>query len=85
MVALRDMAELQAVRQRPAVLRWRSSHLPDALGRLIGSMLVTPKGLAAQLGISLQAALGILWTLQAEGVVREVTGHASFRAFSLKL
>ena len=64
--------------------RDRRSHLAAAVECLIGSMLITPKQLAAELAITEQAITGILRSLQFGGLIREVTGRQSFRAFSLK-
>ena len=61
----------------------RRSRLPDALEALLRAPVLTPKALAAQLRIAPQTATALLRTLQAEGVVREVTGRGSFRAFAV--
>jgi hypothetical protein len=61
----------------------RRSRLPDALEALLRAPVLTPKALAAQLRIVPQTATALLRTLQAEGVVREVTGRGSFRAFAV--
>jgi ribosomal protein S25 len=45
--------------------------------------VLTPKALAARLRIVPQTATALLRTLQAEGVVREMTGRGSFRAFAV--
>ena len=61
----------------------RRSRLPDALDALLRAPVLTPKALAVQLRIAPQTATALLRTLQAEGVVREVTGRGSFRAFAV--
>ena len=61
----------------------RRSRLPDALDALLRTPVLTPKALAAQLRIVPQTATALLRTLQTEGVVREVTGRGSFRAFAV--
>jgi hypothetical protein len=61
----------------------RRSRLPDALDALLRAPVLMPKALAAQLRIVPQTATALLRTLQAEGVVREVTGRGSFRAFAV--
>ena len=61
----------------------RRSRLPDALDALLRAPVLTPKALAAQLRIVPQTATALLRTLQTEGVVREVTGRGSFRAFAV--
>jgi DNA-binding MarR family transcriptional regulator len=45
--------------------------------------VLTPKALAGQLGIAPQTATALLRELQDKGVVREVTGRGSFRAFAV--
>jgi DNA-binding transcriptional regulator YhcF (GntR family) len=45
--------------------------------------VLTPKALAAQLRIVPQTAPALLRELQAEGMVREMTGRGSFRAFAV--
>jgi DNA-binding transcriptional regulator YhcF (GntR family) len=45
--------------------------------------VLTPKALAAQLRIVPQTATALLRELQAEGMVREMTGRGSFRAFAV--
>jgi hypothetical protein len=57
--------------------------LPDALDALLRVPVLTPKALAAQLRIVPQTATALLRMLQAKGVVREVTGRGSFRAFAV--
>jgi hypothetical protein len=61
----------------------RRSRLPDALDALLRAPVLTPKALAAQLRIVPQTATALLRTLHAKGVVREVTGRGSFRAFAV--
>jgi hypothetical protein len=46
-----------------------------------GGPIVTARGMAATLGVSLQAALGLIGRLCQAGIVREATGRASWRAF----
>ena len=59
------------------------SRLPDAIGALLRAPVLTPKALAAQLGIAPQTGTALLRALQAKGFVREVTGRGSFRAFAI--
>ena len=61
----------------------KRSRLPDALDALLRAPVLTPKALAAQLRIAPQTATALLRTLQDKGVVREVTGRGSFRAFAV--
>jgi hypothetical protein len=61
----------------------RRSRLPAALDALLRAPLLTPKALATQLRITPQTATASLRGLQAQRVVREVTGRGRFRAFAL--
>ena len=49
---------------------------------LLRTPVVTARGLADALGVSPQAALGLLRQLTAAGAVREATGRAAWRAFT---
>ena len=60
----------------------KRSRLPAAVDLVLAAPVVTPRGLADRLGITLQAANRILVMLEKGGVVREVTGRGSFRAFA---
>ena len=85
-VGLRELDRLEAAAAKGR--GWlagtdRRSRLPDALDVLLRAPVLTPKALAAQLRIVPQTATALLRTLQAEGVVREVTGRGSFRAFAV--
>ena len=59
------------------------SRLPDAVEALLRAPVLTPKALAAQLGIAPQTGTALLRALQGRGLVREVTGRGSFRAFAI--
>jgi hypothetical protein len=61
----------------------KRSRLPDAIEALLRTPVLTPKALAGQLGIAPQTATALLRELQDKGVVREVTGRGSFRAFAV--
>jgi hypothetical protein len=61
----------------------KRSRLPDALAALLRAPVLTPKALAGELGIAPQTGTALLRALQAKGVVREVTGRGSFRAFAV--
>ena len=50
---------------------------------VLATPVLTPNGLASQLGISPQAATRLLAMLTTANVVREVTGRKSFRAFAV--
>ena len=57
--------------------------LPDALDAVLRAPVVTADTLAKTLQVTPRAAPGLLQQLMAAGVVREVTGRASWRAFML--
>jgi hypothetical protein len=59
------------------------ARLPDALDAVLAAPVLTPKTLAWQLALSPQAATRLLATLAEAGVVREVTGRSSYRAFAV--
>jgi hypothetical protein len=61
----------------------KRSRLPDAIDALLRSPVLTPKALAARLGIAPQTGTALLRELAAKGLVREVTGRGSFRAFAV--
>jgi hypothetical protein len=61
----------------------RRSRLPDALDALLLVPALTPKALAARLNIAPQTGTALLRELRARGIVREVTGRGSFRAFAI--
>ena len=85
-LGLRELDRLEAAAEqgRGALAATdRRSRLPDALDALLRAPVLTPKALAAQLRIVPQTATALLRTLQAEGVVREVTGRGSFRAYAV--
>jgi hypothetical protein len=60
------------------------SRLPDALDIMLRTPVVTAGRLAKPLGITPQGALGLLGLLVEAGIVREATGKASWRAFTLQ-
>ena len=61
----------------------KRSRLPDALDALLRVPALTPKALAARLKVAPQTGTALLRELQGRGVVREVTGRGSFRAFAI--
>jgi DNA-binding MarR family transcriptional regulator len=61
----------------------RRSRLADTVDALLRVPVLTPKALAARLSIAPQTATALLRELQATGLVREVTGRGSFRAFAI--
>jgi hypothetical protein len=63
----------------------KGSRLPEALDAVIRTPIVTVRSLAEILRVTPRAAHGLLDQLVAGGFVREATGRASWRAFSLAL
>jgi hypothetical protein len=61
--------------------RTARSKLPAALNAALRSPVITARGLASNLDITPQAALGLLGQLREAGIIREATGRASWRAF----
>jgi len=61
----------------------RRSRLPEAVDAALRAPALTPKALAARLRIAPQTATALLRELRAAGLVREVTGRKSFRAFAV--
>ena len=84
--ASRDLDRLHAAAAAGRALgegRDRRSRLPAAVDLVLARPVVTPRGLAEKLGITLQAANRILAGMVEGGVVREVTGRGRFRAFAV--
>jgi HTH DNA binding domain len=87
-IALRELAriiELDRQGRGLVAARDRRSKLGAVLDILLATAVVTARGLAAALHITLQSATSSLGTLRAAGLIREVTGRESFRAFGLKI
>jgi hypothetical protein len=61
--------------------RTARSRLPDAVEAVLRAPIVTARDLAKGLGVTPQAALGLLHQLVRAGIIREATGRASWRAF----
>lgn len=84
-VACRELDRLQAAADTGRKLVQgldRRARLPAAVDLVLASPVVTPRGVAGRLGITLQAANRALGQLEAAGIVREVTGRGSFRAYA---
>src|SRR6185312_7700668 len=79
--------ELQRLRRAEEITRslgrTARSRLPDAADAVLRAHIVTAASLAVSIRVTPQAALGLLRQLTANGVVREVTGRASWRAYAL--
>jgi HTH DNA binding domain len=81
---LRELARaLEAEKKRMDIHATARSRLADALDAVLRAPVVTADSLAKTLHVTPRAALGLLQQLMAAGVVREVTGRASWRAFAL--
>jgi hypothetical protein len=83
---LRELDRLEAAAEQGRGLAAgldKRSRLPDAIEALLRTPVLTPKALAGKLGIAPQTATALARELQAKGVVREVTGRGSFRAFAV--
>jgi DNA-binding MarR family transcriptional regulator len=84
--ALRELDRLLAAAATGAALVQdldKRSQLGAATQAVLRLPAITPKGLARQLDITPQAALRLLARLTDAGVIREVTGRKSFRAFAV--
>jgi HTH DNA binding domain len=81
---LRELARaLEVEKKRMDIHATARSRLADALDAVLRAPVVTADSLAKTLHVTPRAALGLLQQLMAAGVVREVTGRASWRAFAL--
>jgi HTH DNA binding domain len=83
-VGLQELERLRQAEEKGRLLGATSrSRLPDAMNWVLRAPIVTVNSLAKTLDITPQAALGLLRQLMTAGIVRERTGRASWRAFSL--
>ena len=83
-IGLRELARLfEAESKRGNLQKTARSRLPDALDAVMRAPVITTETLAKALQVTSRAALGLLQQLMAAGIVREVTGRASWRAFAL--
>ena len=79
-----ELARLQRAEALAGGLaRTARSRLPEAAALALRRPIVTARLLAAALGVSHRAALGLAGQLQAAGVIREATGRAAWRAFAV--
>jgi hypothetical protein len=84
--ALRELDRLMTTAEQGRGLATavdKRSRLPDVIDALLRVPALTPKALAITLGIASQTATALLRALHGKGVVREVTGRGSFRAFAI--
>ena len=83
-VGLDELARLRQAEDKSRLLgRTARSRLQDAAAAVLRAPIVTARDLAKELDVTPQAALGLLAQLVEAGVVREATGRASWRAFTL--
>ena len=83
---LRDLDRLVAAAEQGRGLTAqadRRSRLSDALDAALRTPALTPKALAGKLRVAPQTATALLHALQTAGLLREVTGRRSFRAFAV--
>ncbi len=80
--ARRELGVLLSVERKAAALKAGSrSHLADAVAFALREPVVTARGLGEGIGISTRSALDLLKRLVDEGLIREATGRAAWRAF----
>lgn len=83
---LRELDRLGAAEATGRALAAQSgarSRLGAAVEAVLREPALTPKALAGRIGVTHQAALRLLAVLAQAGVVAEITGRRSFRAFSV--
>jgi hypothetical protein len=81
---LRELARLRATESKRMDLRATArSRIPDALDAVLRTPVVTTDLLAESINVTPRAALGLLGQMATAGLVREVTGRASWRAYAL--
>ena len=83
-IARAELDRLRRAEEKGDLLkRTARSRLPDAIDAMVRLSIVTARDLAASLDVTPQAALGLLHQLVEAGIVREATGRAAWRAFTL--
>jgi hypothetical protein len=84
MVGLHELNRLQEAEKKGRMMGATArSRLPKAVDAVLRAHIVTAAGLAKSIRVTPQAALSLLQQLAAAGIVREVTGRASWRAYAL--
>lgn len=84
-IGLDELRRLQRTEEMSRSLgRTKRSRLTDAVDAVLRKPIITAGDLAETLAISPQAALGLLRQMTEAGLIREATGRASWRAFSIK-
>jgi HTH DNA binding domain len=83
-IGMTELVRLQTAAEKAAFLGGTArSKLPLASDAVLRAPVMTACGLAKQLDITPQAALGLLQQLTAAVIIREATGRASWRAFTI--
>lgn len=77
------LARAEATGRALAAQGGARSRLGAAVEAVLREPALTPKALAERIGVTHQAALQLLAALAEAGVVAEITGRRSFRAFSV--
>jgi hypothetical protein len=81
---LHELNRLQEAEKKGRMLGSTArSRLPQAVDAVLRAHIVTAAGLAEAIRVTPQAALGLLRHMTVNGMVREVTGRASWRAYAL--
>ncbi len=79
-----ELARLQRAEAKAAGIACTArSHLPGAAALALRRPVVTPRLIAAALGITHRAALGLTRQLELSGIIRETTGRSAWRAFTI--
>jgi hypothetical protein len=82
--AAQEFSRLQRAETLAAGLaRTIRSRLPEAAALALRRPILTARLVAEVLGVSHRAALGLIGQLQAAGMIRETTGRAAWRAFTV--
>jgi len=77
-----ELDRLRRTEERAGTLiRSARSHLPEATDTVIRAPIITARSLAKGLGITHQAALGLLKQLVEASIIKEATGRSAWRAF----
>lgn len=84
-IGMDELERLQRAEDKGRQLqRTARSRLQLALDTVLRTPVTTARDLGKALGISTQAALGLLRQLSAAEVIQEATGRASWRAFAIR-
>jgi HTH DNA binding domain len=83
-IGFADLVRLQTAAEKGRLLGGTArSKLPIALDAVVCVPVITARALAERLDITPQAALSALRQLTKAGIIREATGRASWRAFTI--